>query len=253
MKYYETELPAGYVETMSIDVNNKKTAWIFNLAAVGTLLVTILVVLSIMLGVAPTKLQEHFVTGRGWYGVLRALFLIVVFVAYIILHELVHGVVYKLLTKQKLTFGITFSAAYCGVPNIYVYRKTAILSMIAPFCVFLPVFLFPLIFLPNYIDKIIFAVLLGGHLGGCVGDIYDTFLYLFKFRDPTTLMRDTGPKQTFYVRKNVTDEALPADTQDASTDIEDVPSADTEDTHPTDTEETISADTEDTPPTDISE
>ena len=39
------------------------------------------------------------------------------------------------------------------------------------------------------------------HIGGCVGDLYDAALYLFRFRDPLTLMRDTGPKQSFYLRE----------------------------------------------------
>jgi len=37
------------------------------------------------------------------------------------------------------------------------------------------------------------------HLGGCSGDIYITYLLLKKYRDPRTLMNDTGPKMTLYV------------------------------------------------------
>ena len=33
--------------------------------------------------------------------------------------------------------------------------------------------------------------------------IYDTWLYLTRFTDLKTLMRDTGPKQTFYNPWNV--------------------------------------------------
>ena len=45
------------------------------------------------------------------------------------------------------------------------------------------------------------VILLGLHIGGCAGDLYDTRLYFTRFRDPMTLMRDTGPAQTFYVKK----------------------------------------------------
>ena len=129
-----------------------------------------------------------------------AIFMVVI-IAYVVLHELLHGLVFKLMTKQKLTFGLTLAAAYCGVPNIYVYRKTALLSLLAPFTVFLPVFLVPMFFLQNYLDILLFAFMLGMHVGGCSGDLYDTFLFLFKYRDPSTLMHDTGPKQVIYVKQ----------------------------------------------------
>ena len=59
----------------------------------------------------------------------------------------------------------------------------------------------PIFLLENAWDKIYAAFLLGLHIGGCTGDLYDTYLYLFKFRSPDTLMRDTGPKQTFYIKQ----------------------------------------------------
>ena len=46
-------------------------------------------------------------------------------VLYLVLHELVHGAVYKALTHQKLTFGFTLTVAFCGVPDVYTSRKTA--------------------------------------------------------------------------------------------------------------------------------
>ena len=51
-------------------------------------------------------------------------------VLYILLHELVHGAAYKLLTGRKLTFGLTLSVAYCGVPDIFVYRNAALAALL---------------------------------------------------------------------------------------------------------------------------
>ena len=42
---------------------------------------------------------------------------------------------------------------------------------------------------------ILFAI----HFGGCIGDLYMTALLLFRYKDPRTLMNDTGPKQTIYL------------------------------------------------------
>ena len=117
--------------------------------------------------------------------------------AYIVLHELLHGAAYKLLTGRKLTFGLTWSVAYCGVPDIFVYRSAA---LVAPFVVFTVVFLLAVLLIADPVSQYMAAFLLATHLGGCVGDLYDTGLYLFRFRDPDTLMQDTGPKQTFYTR-----------------------------------------------------
>lgn len=205
MKTYEIELPQGYVEAKTIDAQNKKFAIVCNLIAVTVLLITVVTTWFVLF----SQYNEPFVetvTNRillpnVWANLARVAMFVVVLVVYVILHELTHGVVYKLLTKQKLTFGLTLTVAYCGVPNIYIYRTTSLLALIAPFAVFLPVFLVPMFFLQNYIDVLIFAFLLAIHIGGCSGDLYNTFLYLFKFRDHTTLMRDTGPKQTFYVKQ----------------------------------------------------
>ncbi|MBR5044032.1 MAG: hypothetical protein IKX66_01680, partial [Clostridia bacterium] len=43
-----------------------------------------------------------------------------------------------------------------------------------------------------------FLVLFAFHFGGCVGDLYDTVLLLFRLKGKL-LMRDTGPMQTFYI------------------------------------------------------
>ena len=171
-KSYETELPEGYSEAYTVDAKKGKTVLLMNLA------------------------KNYFEN----YDFLHSIILIVAMLLYIVLHELTHGAAYKLTTGRKLTFGFTLSVAYCGVPDIYVYRKAAMTALLAPFVVFTPVFLIPSFLFANAWDKFYCAVLLAMHIGGCAGDLYDTILYIFKFRSPDTLMRDTGPKQTFYTK-----------------------------------------------------
>ena len=62
------------------------------------------------------------------------------------------------------------------------------------------VFILAAVLFSSPIDKFLALVLFGIHFGGCVGDLYDTLVYLFKYKSPDTLMNDTGPKQTFYVK-----------------------------------------------------
>lgn len=197
MKNYELQIPEGYVQAKTIDA--KTDTKIMVVFSVVSALVTVgaVVVAWLCLGITSNNWMDKLV-GDGsnlWhnFAFMGAM------VAYIILHELTHGIVYKAMTKQKLTFGLTLTVAYCGVPNIYVYRKTALFALLAPFLVFLPIFTALPFFMKEPIDVLWCALLWGMHVGGCVGDLYCTFLYLFKFRDPRTLLRDTGPKQTFYV------------------------------------------------------
>lgn len=190
-KKFEKELPQGYEADFTVDAENKKTAVLMNVAAL--VITAILIVASYFL-IKPTDFLENFRVSR-YFIVVGVLFV------YIVLHELVHGIAYKLMTKQKLKFGITFSAAFCGVPDIYVYRKTALISLLAPLTVFSVLLILAAVLLKNEWDKLYALILFSIHFGSCAGDIYDTVLYLFKFRDSSVLMRDTGPKQTFYVLK----------------------------------------------------
>lgn len=197
MKNYELQLPEGYVEAKTIDAKTDTKIMVVFSVVSALVAVGAVVVAWLCLGLTSNNWIDKLI-GDGsnlWhnFAFMGAM------VAYIILHELTHGIVYKVMTKQKLTFGLTLTVAYCGVPNIYVYRKTALCALLAPFLVFLPIFTALPFFMKEPIDVLWCALLWGMHVGGCVGDLYCTILYLFKFRDPRTLLRDTGPKQTFYI------------------------------------------------------
>lgn len=190
-KLYEHELPKGYTLIKTIDAANKKVGLIFNLIALGVLALTMVGAFLIV----NVDFKEVF----GISGLIRLMVFIVILLSYTILHELLHGFAYKLLTKQKLKFGLTLSVAFCGVPQIYVYRLTALIAVLTPFAVFLPIFTIIPFFLPKSIDKILMSMLWGLHVGGCVGDLYVSGILLFRYRDKRVLMNDTGPKQTFYI------------------------------------------------------
>ena len=189
---FETSLPEGYAPVFTIDAKKKKTGVLLNLAG---LLLTAAVFGASALLIRPRDFLENFIPAK-WSAVVAAM------LAYVVLHELTHGAAYKILTKQKLTFGLSLTVAFCGVPQIYVYRRTALISLLAPFTVFTLVFGGAVLLLPEAWDKLYASLLLASHIGGCVGDLYDTALFLFRFRDPATLMNDTGPKQTIFMKCN---------------------------------------------------
>ena len=195
-KNYETTLPAGYKEACSVDAKDTKFGFLMNAAA--ALIFVGLVALYVL---ATGFRAEDFFRAGETHTILRFPVAGIVLLLYLVLHELTHGAAYKLLTHRKLTFGISLTAAWCGVPEIYVYRKTALISLLAPFTVFTLLFGAAVLLLRDPGDRITAFGVLALHVGGCAGDLYDTFLYLFRFRDPGTLMQDTGPKQTFWVKE----------------------------------------------------
>ena len=193
MKNFERELPEGYEEVYHINAANKKTGLILNGVAFAIVLIFIAVAFLTVRSLEFSSLEIIL----GLSALIVSTFL------YIILHELVHGAAYKILTKEKLTFGITWSAAFCGVPNIFVYRKAAIIALLAPVCVFTVIFVTLAIVFYNIsgVFYLLFMFLQGFNLGGASGDLYMLGIFLFKFKDKTTLMRDTGPEQFLYLKK----------------------------------------------------
>ena len=187
---FERTVPVGYNEIYYIDASGKKTGVILSILSL------VISVPLIYLVIKTTDFSKFdFGSMLKYYIVL-----LVSMIAYIVLHELVHGIVYKVLTKEKLRFGITWTVAFCGVPDIYTYRDTALKALVAPLT-FFSLLLLPLTIWLHSVDQgwyMVAGVLFSLHLGGCIGDMYMTWLFLTKFRDPRTLMRDTGPEQWIY-------------------------------------------------------
>ena len=196
---FERDLPAGYKQALYINAKDAKFGIIFNLIALAVLAVVMVVAfLSLHLGgklsldILDMEYPQLLIAYAVFFGVM---------IGYIVLHELVHGIAYKGLTGEKLTFGMSWSCAFCGVPHIYTYRKTALISVVAPFAVF-TLLMLPLLVILYFISPLYFLILafiFGLHVGGCSGDLYVLYLLTVRFKGKNVLMRDTGPEQFFYV------------------------------------------------------
>lgn len=197
-KNFEKELPEGYEQIYHINAREKRTALRFNLAAFA---ITIAVLIIGLIPIFITKAPEDFALGQ-LEGLIASLVFLLSMIVYIIGHELVHGIAYKALTREKLTFGISLSCAFCGVPSIYTYRKTALIALLAPFTVF-TVALVGLCVGMYFIHPMYYAFalyVLGMHAGACIGDLYMSMLCFTRFKSNDILMRDTGPEQFIYSR-----------------------------------------------------
>ena len=192
---FEKVLPTGYAEALHIDATNKKLGLALNLIALAVIVAVLTITAGLMLADGGINLS----LGGGETLIAYFIFLVGM-AAYVILHELVHGAAYKLLTGEKLTFGLKWSCAFCGVPGIYVYRYAALIAVAAPLVLFTLAFL-PLtiiLYKISHVYCLMSAFFLGLHLGGCSGDAYVLYLLLFKYKNKNTLVRDTGPEQFFY-------------------------------------------------------
>ena len=198
MKHFEEKLPENYRLVKTVDATKAPFAVVFNLLSL-VMMVGAFAVLYFAFGTDVSLIKGQVLTLPDFTKSLALLWLVVGFIVYIGLHELVHGVVYKAFTKRKLTFGVTMTCAYCGVPDVFVYRTASLCALLAPFVIFSIAFIVPMFFLQNTVWFLLLAALFAMHFGGCVGDLYITVLYVFKFRDGKTLMRDTRPVQTFYL------------------------------------------------------
>ena len=195
---FESELPDGYELKMHIDAKNKKTAVIYLLLSCLPLIVT--VVVSVLL---ITFLRGWDAREDGVFNVAALITLLidcVVVFLYMVLHEAVHGITYKILTGAKLTFGLRWNVAFCGVPDIYVYKKAARLAALMPFIIFNVIFagLTAGMYFVSDIAFLSASVILGMHIGGCVGDLHLTYTLNYKFKGSKVLVRDTGPEQFIY-------------------------------------------------------
>lgn len=198
---FEKDLPINHRQVMHINAKNAKFGLIFNLISLLVFFLMGAIAFTSVLANESKKeeLIEDFYSQPLLFSLYAFLFILSMLI-YIILHEITHGISYKILTGEKLTFGISWSCAFCGVPNIYVYRKTAIISSAAPLLIF-TIILLPLSIAFYFINPMVYILLMllfGLHLGGCSGDFYVILLMIFKFKDSKTLVRDTGPEQFFY-------------------------------------------------------
>ncbi len=106
---------------------------------------------------------------------------IVLFTLYVVVHEWIHGVAFRLFnknTKEQVKFGVSFKSAlaYC-ISTIPVQVPAARLSLMMPvYVVCLP--LFTIAFITN---SVWLALLASYYISGSVGDFY----YMWKLRKST--------------------------------------------------------------------
>ena len=104
------DVPDGYRLAKHINANAKLFGIIFNVVSLVIAIAVAFVSMSIFHNTVSSVDGLYALLGAG----ASALFVFV----YLVLHELTHGLAYKIATREKLKFGISWSCAFCGI-----YRK----------------------------------------------------------------------------------------------------------------------------------
>lgn len=176
MKTYEENLPEGYEKIKIINFQDKKDNIVEMICIFSPSLLLLIV------GILFVK-----VTVAQWLTV----FLLIPFIpVYIMLHELVHGIVYWLLTGLKFKIGGSGKGDfYCILPRIYVYYRTQLLCAAAPL-IFFTITLLSGTVIAIINGSCVFIVLSGlmaFHFFACRSDMY-LMKELLKIRDSQLLI-----------------------------------------------------------------
>ena len=181
----------GYKECTRIDlVKNKKEALLVNIYGIIIMVVmAVFIPLLIMGGIIEFNLETTFP--------LFFIVLLLSLILYIPLHEIVHGIVLKNYTDEKLSFGWKLVYAYCGSKEAVVDRKEYYAVALAPLLVFSVVFISLMVLNPSL--SLVWYVMEIMNVSGSVGDIYVS-IKLRKEKSRDILITDSGTDMSFWSR-----------------------------------------------------
>ena len=181
----------GYKECTKIDlVKNKKEALLVNIYGIIIMVVmAVFIPLLIMGGIIEFNLETTFP--------LFFIVLLISLILYIPLHEIVHGIVLKNYTDEKLSFGWKLVYAYCGSKEAVVNRKEYYAVALAPLLVFSVVFISLMVLNPSL--SLVWYVMEMMNVSGSVGDIYVS-IKLRKEKSRDILITDSGTDMSFWSR-----------------------------------------------------
>lgn len=183
-------LPEGYREIFSVDLQQDKKL------AIGINVAAALVVVALGVGMhflVPITALFSMERGLGPY-LLRFGVLLVAYVAYIVLHEAVHGIAMRMCGTKKVRFGFTGLYAFAGSDDYY-GKKSYIFIALAPVVLWGIVLGVLCLLLPREWFWVAWLVQVT-NLSGAAGDIYVTCKFARMPAD--ILVRDRGVGMTVF-------------------------------------------------------
>ncbi len=183
-------LPDGYKQIFEVNLQkNKRIAIFLNVAAI--VVAAIMVVPAAVF--VPISTFFDFSKGIGMYWI-KAGGILLGMIAYIILHELVHGITMRIFGAKKIKYGVTLTYAYAGCDD-YFDKKSYIIIALAP-VVFWGIVLAIINFLVPIEWFWIVYIIQIFNISGAAGDAYVTAKFCRMPKD--ILVRDTGFEMTVF-------------------------------------------------------
>ncbi len=189
-KICRSELPEGYREIYSVNLQrDKKAALIVNIAAL------ILMVIFVIIGLFIVPISYTFVNDGSIVTVwLKMMAVLAGMIVYLILHELVHGITMKHYGAKKVKYGFTGLYAFAGCEE-YFTKKPYIVIALAPIVVWGVVLAAVCCFVPKSWFWLVYFIQVM-NLSGAAGDLYVT--YKFSKFPKDILIKDTGLEMKVY-------------------------------------------------------
>ena len=190
MKTVET-LPENYRKHFTLNLQkNKKDALLVNLFS---LLIAAALIVPMCFFHSPLELLD---LSRG-FGVyfLKLGVLVVGLVAYIFLHEMVHGIAMKRLGCHKVHYGFTGLYAYAGSEDYFGKKNYRIIAL-APVVVWGVVLAVLNVLVPTEWFWVVYWIQIS-NLSGAAGDFYVS--WKFRKLPDDILVQDTGVEMTVFV------------------------------------------------------
>ena len=187
------QLDSDYTVIKEVDLQkDKKTVLKVN----GLAVVLTIVMMLIGMAIKPLDLEAG-IELEPKLLVIKCVVLCVGYVAYIILHEITHGIAMKHFGGKEVKYGFTGMYAFAGSLEDYFDKYAYLRITLAPVVVWGIVFLILNILIPSWFWVIWFWQL--GNISGAAGDFYVARL-TSKLPD-TIRVKDTGVSMTVYDKK----------------------------------------------------
>ena len=184
------ELPVGYKKIYSVNLQkDKKIATIIN---VGAILIAVLMAVPMNFYIPISTLFDFTQGVKNYFT--RFIVLMVSMIAYLILHEAVHGVAMKICGTKKVKYGFTGLYAYAGSDDFY-DKKSYIFIALAPVVLWGIVLAVVNCFVSQHWFWVVYLIQIS-NISGAAGDIYVTAK--FSKMPDDILVTDCGVGMTVY-------------------------------------------------------
>jgi Putative zincin peptidase len=178
---YKT-LPNHYEYLSGIDMkNNKKQFYLMNILSV---------ILFVACFIGLMIIKSSFEIDLIRYGVFMGGCIV-----YIILHEIVHAIFFRIKNDVKVKFKFHGFAASASVPGVYYHKVHYLIISLAPFVLLSLVFIPSLFLISDYWFAILYLIF-SMHVSGCSGDFYVFVKVLLMPKD--VIIEDDGISMKIY-------------------------------------------------------